>query len=147
MTKKIMTYFRTLAVAFLASATLAACSNSDDSIIDEQPVVTPTAPTAYTMTVQASKGDETTRGLYFDSEGALNAKWYEGEEVEVMQDQGDFIVLGTLTAAASDDGSTTLTGTLHTAPISNMDILFFLHSSVRSYTGQTGLLLTDANSI
>ena len=63
MTKKIMTYFRTLAVAFLASATLAACSNSDDSIIDEQPVVTPTAPTAYTMTVQASKGDETTRGL------------------------------------------------------------------------------------
>ena len=142
-----MTYFRTLAVAFLASATLAACSNSDDSIIDEQPVVTPTAPTAYTMTVQASKGDETTRGLYFDSEGALNAKWYEGEEVEVMQDQGDFIVLGTLTAAASDDGSTTLTGTLHTAPISNMDILFFLHSSVRSYTGQTGLLLTDANSI
>ena len=147
MTKKIMTYFRTLAVAFLASATLAACSSSDDSIIDEQPVVTPTAPTTYTMTVQATKGDETTRGLYFDSDGALNAKWYEGEVVEVMQDQGKYISLGTLTAAASDDGSTTLTGTLHTAPVSNMDLLFFLHSSVRSYTGQTGLLLTDANSI
>ena len=147
MTKKIMTYFRTMSVAFLASATLAACSSSDDSIIDEQPIVTPTAPTIYTMTVQASKGDETTRGLYFDSEGALNAKWYEGEEVEVMQDQGGFIVLGTLTAAASDDGTTTLTGTLHTAPVTNMNLLFFLHSSVRSYTGQTGLLLTDANSI
>ena len=147
MTKKIMTYFRTMSVAFLASATLAACSSSDDSIIDEQPVVTPTAPTTYSMTVQATKGDETTRGLYFDSEGALNAKWYEGEVVEVMQDQGDFISLGTLTAAASDNGSTTLTGTLHTAPVSNMDLLFFLHSSVRDYTGQTGLLLTDANSI
>ena len=147
MIKKIMTYFRTMSVAFLASATLAACSSSDDSIIDEQPVVTPTAPTAYSMTVQATKGDGTTRGLYFDSEGALNAMWYEGEEVEVMQDQGDFIVLGTLTAAASDNGTTTLTGTLHTAPVTNMDILFFLHSSVRSYTGQTGLLLTDANSI
>lgn len=147
MTKKIMTYFRTMSVAFLASATLAACSSSDDSIIDEQPVVTPTAPTTYTMTVQATKGDETTRGLYFDSDGALNAKWYEGEEVEVMQYQGDFIILGTLTAAASDDGSTTLTGSLHTAPVSNMNLLFFLHGSVRSYTGQTGLLLTDANSI
>ncbi len=147
MTKKIMTYFRTMSVAFLASATLAACSSSDDSIIDEQPVVTPTAPTTYTMTVQATKGDETTRGLYFDSDGALNTKWYEGEEVEVMQDQGDFISLGTLTAAASDNGTTTLTGTLHTAPVSDMNLLFYLHGSVRSYTGQTGVLLEDDNSI
>ena len=142
-----MTYFRTMSVAFLASATLAACSSSDDSIIDEQPVVTPTAPTTYSMTVQATKGDETTRGLYFDSKGALNAKWYEGEVVEVMQDQGDFISLGTLTAAASDNGTTTLTGTLHTAPVSDMNLLFYLHGSVRSYTGQTGVLLEDDNSI
>ena len=55
-----------LAALLIASATLAACSSSDDNIIEEQPV-NPTEPKTYTMIVQATKGDDaTTRGLSLD---------------------------------------------------------------------------------
>ena len=139
-----MTYFRTLSVAFLATATLAACSSSDDSIIDEQPVVTPTAPTTYTMTVQATKGDGTTRGLSLDDD-VLNVKWNQDEEVKVVQDN---TVIGTLKAAASNDGTTTLTGTL-TGFKADFPLVLYLHSNVFNYEGQTGVLLNSegGNSI
>ena len=142
--KKMMTNIKTLAALLIASATLAACS-SDDNISSEQPA-NPTG--KYIMTVQASKGDAAaTRGLYYGTDGALNVKWNEGEQVEVVQTSGTTSKsLGTLKAKASTDGITTLTGEL-VGLQTDAQLKFYLHGSTYDYTGQTGVLLSDANSI
>ena len=131
---------RTLAALLIASATFAACSSSDDNIIEEQPV-NPTAPKTYTMTIQATKssgdGAAATRGLYFNGT-ALNVKWYDGEVVEVYQGVEK---KGTLTAAASNNGSTTLTGEVSGLTEEEGNITFYLHSNDRDYSEQTGVLL------
>lgn len=117
-----------LAALLIASATLAACSSSDDNIIEEQPV-NPTEPKTYTMTIQASKGDASaTRGLSLNG-NTLNVKWYAGEKVIVAQDE---TTIGTLTAQASSSGTTTLTGEV-TGLNLNKDVSFYLHSVNRRY--------------
>ena len=121
-----------------------ACSSSDDSII-EQPV-NPTEPKTYTMTIQASKGDDnTTRGLYFaDGEGKKNLQvnWNGKEKVRVVQNGA---VIGTLSAALSSTESTTLTGTV-TGFQNNHDVGFYLladENGKMDYTGQKGAMLDD----
>ena len=128
-----------LAALLIASATLAACSNSDDNIIEEQPV-NPTAPKTYTMIVQATKGDDAaTRGLSLDG-NTLNVKWNEGEKVVVMQDDKE---LGTLTATPYPDNpkKATLRGDLDKLDLGK-DIKFHLHSASRDYSRQSGVLLS-----
>lgn len=136
-----------LAALLIASATFAACSSSDDSII-EQPV-NPTEPQVYTMTIEATKstGGATTRGLYYGTDGALNVKWNEGEQVEVVQTSGTTSKsLGTLTAQASSSGTTTLTGEL-VGLQTDAQLKFYLHSASYDYTGQKGVLLkADGNN-
>ena len=62
---------RTLAALLMAGAAFTACSDKDE-FISEQPV-NPTP--KYSMTVQASMGEEAeTRGLYIDGK-ALKVKW------------------------------------------------------------------------
>ena len=119
---------KTLAALLMAGAAFAACSSSDDSIAEQQPV-NPTAPKTYTMTVQVTKGDAaTTRGLSLNG-NTLNVKWYAGEEVIVAQDE---TTIGTLTAQASSSGTTTLTGEV-TGLDPNKDVSFYLHSVNRRY--------------
>ena len=141
---------KTLAALLMAGAAFAACSSSDDSII-EQPV-NPTEPKTYTMTIQASKGDDaTTRGLYWNNPSTydeIKVLWREGEKVRVVQNGQ---VVGTLTSAASNDGSTTLSGTL-TNVVQDGDLKFFLHADENckmDYTGQFGGVMmqyeTDGN--
>ena len=129
-----------LAALLIASATLAACSSSDDNIIEEQPV-NPTAPKTYTMTIQATKGDDAgTRGLSLDGK-TLNVTWNEGEEVVVMQDDDE---LGPLTATPdhNDPTKATLTGELDELDPEE-DIEFHLHSASSLPTaGQSGVLLS-----
>lgn len=131
---------RTLAALLIASATFVACSN-DENIIEEQPVNP--AQQVYTMTIQASKlsgDDATTRGLYWNNPSTydeIKVYWHEGEEVRVVQNGS---VVGTLTSTASEDGSTTLSGTL-TGVIQDADLQFFLHADENckmDYTGQKG---------
>ena len=127
-----------LAALLIASATFAACSSSDDSII-EQPV-NPTEPKTYTMIVQATKGDAAgTRGLSLDG-NTLNVKWNEGEKVVVMQDDDE---LGTLTATPdpNDPTKATLTGELDDLDLEE-DIEFHLHSASCDYSRQSGVLLS-----
>ena len=118
---------KTLAALLMAGAAFAACSSSDDSIAEQQPV-NPTEQT-YTMTVQVTKGDAAaTRGLSLNGK-TLNVKWNEGEEVIVAQDE---TTIGTLTAQASSSGTTTLTGEV-TGLDPNKDVSFYLHSVNRRY--------------
>ena len=139
--KKFISNIKTLAALLMAVAALAACSNEDGSV-NEQLVVNPTetAPKTYTMTIQATKssGDDaaTTRGLYFNGT-ALKVKWYEGEVVEVYQGTEQ---KGTLTATASSNGTTTLTGEVRGLS-EYSDIAFYLHSVNRDYRDQKGVLL------
>ena len=74
--------------------------------------------------------------------------WREGEKVRVVQNGQ---VVGTLTSAASENGSTTLSGTL-TGVVQDGDLKFFLHADENckmDYTGQFGGVMmqyeTDGN--
>ena len=125
--KSMNSSIKTLAALLMVGAAFAACSSSDDSIAEQQPV-NPTEQT-YTMTVQATKGDAAaTRGLSLDGK-TLNVKWNAGEEVIVAQDE---TTIGTLTAQASSSGTTTLTGEV-TGLDPNKDVSFYLHSVNRRY--------------
>lgn len=139
--KKFMTSIKTLAIMLMAGAALIACSE-DINIIDEQPVDPATQ--KYTMTVKASKdGDVATKALSLDGT-TLNATWNEGEEVLVYQNGSK---IGTLTAAASTDASTTLSGTLDSAPATDKDKTFYFHTAANpSYSGQDGTLTKIATS-
>ena len=107
--------FLTMAALLMASAAVFTACSSDSEILNNQPV-NPTAPKTYTMTVQVTKGDDaTTRGLSLDGK-TLNVKWNEGEMVYVLQQDkdntADWKYVGKLTAAASSNATTTLSGTL-----------------------------------
>ena len=122
---------KTLTVLIIAGTAFVACSCDD---IIEQPTESKT----YTMTVRATKGGEEaiTRGLSLDGK-TLNVKWYEGEVVDVVQiDQSTHkrVLRGTLTSAASIDGSTTLTGTVCDVD-EEVQLEFYLHGYNRDYTG------------
>ena len=146
--KKIMTNIKTLAALLMAGVAFAACSSSDDSIVEQQPV-NPTESKTYTMTIRASKGDAAgTRGLSLDeTKHKLTPTWNEGEEVVVVQTVGTTnTTLGTLKAKASTDGITTLTGELEGLQ-TGAQLKFYLHGATYDYTGQKGVLLSDANSI
>ena len=129
---------KTLAIQLMVGVAFAACSSSDDSIIDQP--VNPTAPKTYTMIVQATKGDAAaTRGLSLNG-NTLNVKWNEGEKVVVMQDDDE---LGTLTATPDPDDPTkaTLRGDLDELDLEE-DIEFHLHSASYDYSRQSGVLLS-----
>ena len=130
-----------MAALLIASAAVFTACSSDDNIIEEKPV-NPTEQ-VYTMTIQASKttGDDVqTRGLYWNNPSTydeIKVYWHEGEEVRVVQNGK---MVGTLTSTASEDGSTTLSGTL-TGVTQDADLQFFLHADENckmDYTGQHG---------
>jgi len=137
---------RTLAALLIASATFVACSDKDDIISENQQPANPTG--KYTMTVNASKGGGAqTRALSLDGK-TLNVKWAATDQVAVYT--SDFsATLGTLNAAASNGGSTTLTGTFDaaTAPAVGDNLQLLFPRATWDYTGQTGVLLSDENAI
>ena len=134
---------RTLAALLMAGAAFTACSDKDE-MIGEQ-TVNPV--TKYTMTVNASKGDDaTTRALSLSGK-TLSVKWAATDEVSVFPASSWLTPLGTLTAAASDNGSTSLTGDLTSAPSEGDQLNLLFPRATWDYTGQKGVLLSDANSI
>ena len=134
--KMILKHILNTSALLLTGIVFAGCSSSDAPI--EQPI-NPTG--KYTMTVNVSKGDNaTTRALYFDGT-ALNVKWTDGEEVAVYKSDWRS-KLGTLSAAASSNGKTTLSGDLTTAPAVSDNLHLLFPRDTWDYTGQTGVLLT-----
>ena len=128
-----------LGALLMAGVAFTACSSSDDEILNDQPA-NPTEPKTYTMTIQATKGDNAaTRGLSLDGK-TLSVKWNEGEKVVVMQDDDE---LGTLTATPdpNDPTKATLTGELDELDLEE-DIEFHLHSASCDYSRQSGVLLS-----
>ena len=140
--KKILSSTKMLAALLMAGAAFTACSETDNAVIDQ-----PAAARTYKMTVDATMGEGAqTRALYFDNT-ALKVKWYNTDEVSVFPTSSWLTPLGTLTAAASETGTTTLTGDLTTAPTAGDNLKLLFPRATWDYTGQKGVLLSAANSI
>ena len=145
--KKYKAYIKTLAALVLTGAAMTACSDKDLIANEDQQSVSPT--NHYTMTVNATIGDNGTknsnRALYLDGE-ALKVKWAGTDQVSVFKAKTT-TQLGTLTAAASETGTTTLSGNL-TGTVNVGDKLHLIFPRPEwDYTGQKGILLNDENSI
>ena len=140
-----------MAVLLMASAAVFTACSSDDNITGEQPAAP--AQQTYTMTVQATKGDDaTTRALTLgrndaNTKNVLNATWDANEVVLVYQGGSQ---IGTLHSAASATNETTLTGTLDSAPDAGQDLTLYFHTattpSPTSYAVQDGTLATIAST-
>lgn len=146
--KKCFSNIRTLAALLMAGAAFAACSSDDNSI--EQPANS-TAPKTYTLTVNASKGDASTRALELSGTKVV-AKWAEGDELSVFKAEdrtgctaGN--LLGTISPVAgsisANGDQATFTGTL-TGTVSNSDKLMLVYHSaafaITGFEGQAGTL-------
>ncbi len=143
--KKYITDIKTLAALLMAVAAMTACSSDDNIVSDAQQPVNPTG--KYTMTVNATKGEVAqTRGLYVDNT-ALKVKWYNTDQVAVFPEAWSRTPLGMLTAAASETGSTTLTGDLTGSVAVNDNLHLLFPRAEWDYTGQKGILRSDGNSI
>ena len=122
-----------LMVLVVALGLLTACSS--ESLVEYEVPAVRTAPTSYTLTVQATKGEAvTSRALSLDS-GVLNASWTKDDVVMVYYADG--AELGSLTAASSGV-ETMLVGTLTTLP-ANGDVLTLKFLSPE-YASQGGTL-------
>ena len=146
--KKNIFNIKTLAALLMAGAAFTACSNEDD-FIKEQPV----SPTQkYTMTVNALKGsDATTRALSLSGK-TLSAKWAATDEVSVFPEAWSSTTtltpIGTLTAAASATGSTSLAGEVETTNLKTGDkVQMLFPRATWDYTGQKGVLLAKDDAV
>lgn len=132
-----------LKITCLSAACIAALASCQKEMT---PAVAPEQPSAktYTLTVDATKGGDT-KALSLDGK-VLNVKWAATDQVSVFPESWATPAMGTLTAAASETGSTTLTGAVTGAAEGNTLNLLFPRAEW-SYTGQKGILLSDENSI
>ena len=131
-----------LSAACIAALALVSCQKETTPA----PAPAPEQPSAktYTLTVDATKGDDV-KALSLDGQ-VLNVKWAATDQVSVFPESWATPAMGTLTAAASETGSTTLTGAVTGAAEGNTLNLLFPRAEW-SYTGQKGILLSDENSI
>ena len=138
--KKTFNYICTLAALLMAGAAFTACS-SDDSIVEEQPVVNPSEP-VYTLTINATNGDATTRALNLDGT-KLKASWAESDVVTVTKGTTAIGSLGVKAGSISADGlSATFTGSL-TGDVAVNDVLVLSYhpiTSVSAFQSQDGTL-------
>ena len=141
--KKILNY-TSLLIAFTASFSVVSCLK-ENILPPETEVIEEVQPVQeYTLTVNATKGEDT-KALSLDGK-TLNVKWAGTDQVSVFSENWA-TTFGTLTADASETGSTTLTGTLSPAPTAGDNLNLLFPRAEWNYTGQKGILLSDASSI
>ena len=131
-----------LSAACIAALALVSCQKETTPA----PAPAPEQPSAktYTLTVDATKGEDT-KALSLDGQ-VLNVKWADTDQVSVFAGDWSGDPMGTLTAAASETGSTTLTGAV-TGAAEGDNLNFLFPRAEWSYTGQKGILLSEENSI
>ena len=89
--KKTFRNIRTLAALLMAGAAFAACSSSEDNIIEQQPANP--GEQVYTLTVNATKdGGSQTRALNLDGE-KLVASWETTDHIAVINKSKSFPIL------------------------------------------------------
>lgn len=136
-----------LAVLSMASVIMVSCMK-EARVVEAQKQIDEIK--TYTMTVDATK-DSQTKGLEFSGTGALNVKWNDTDQVSVFpeawSDTYTLTPMGALTAVASTDGSTTISGDVTGSPTAGDNLHLLFPRAEWNYSGQKGILLADANSI
>ncbi len=94
----------------------------------------------------APEGIASTRANY-EGTGAPTASWNEGDQVSVFPEAWSLAPYGSLTAAASTNGSTSLTGELTTVPNVNDNLNLLFPRATWNYTGQKGSLTDGDDAI
>lgn len=140
MMKSILNYTAAFAAILAAASCQKEMELAPEVTAPEEPAVK-----EYTLSVNASKGEDT-KALSLDGK-TLNVKWTDTDQVSVFPESWATPAMGTLTAAASETGSTTLSGTISPEPSigDNLNLLF--PRAEWNYTGQKGILLSDDGSI
>ena len=120
----------------LALAAVTACQKAEEDFVAEKPKA---LEGPYTLTLEATKGEDTKALKLINSGSTLIALWRDGETVAVYQG-GTY--LGQLVATADDTDETkaTLSGTLESvAGVANNAVLTLLFPRKDwDYTGQNG---------
>ena len=98
------------------------------------------AGTKKVKSVKAVKKAARITAIRADYEGieAPTASWKEGDQVSVFPAAWSLTPYGSLTAAASDNGSTSLTGELTTVPSAGDNLNLLFPRATWNYTGQKG---------
>lgn len=146
--KKIFSSTKILAALLITGVAFTACSSSSDDIIEQQPV-TNTEQQVYTLTIQASKGENkggdaaSTRALSY-SGNALIATWKIGETVNVYKvtqsnEVDVYTSIGKLTAQGNG-ATATLSGSLTGDIAVNDHLALFFIGGDADYNNQTGSL-------
>ena len=131
-----------LSAASIAALALVSCQKEMTPVV--APALEQPSAKTYTLTVDATKGEDT-KALSLDGQ-VLNVKWAATDQVSVFPESWATPAMGTLTASASETGSTTMTGAVTGANIGH-NLNFLFPRAEWSYTGQKGILLSDENSI
>lgn len=139
-----------LAALLMAGAAFAACSSYDNAI--EQPA-SHAAEQVYTLTIKATNGGASTRGLelYDNPDDAtkekwLRAKWEEGDKLDVTK--GTTKLTSTLECTAVNDNIATFSGTISGEHISDGDDLtlhYHMPAGLSNFASQDGTLASAAN--
>lgn len=132
-----------MAAMFLAGTLTVACTN-DESLVNESKV----DEKKYEVGFYTQKGeDAATRALSIDGSGSLNATWKTGEKAYAYNNTTGYLLVGSVKAKA-DGAMVEMYGYLYGSTISVDDELALGYPSLdRDYSGQTGVLLSDDNSI
>ena len=135
-------YTGMMAAVMIAAATLTftACSSeAEEMLLPEVPEQTATNH-SYTLTVNASKGEEGTRALSLSNDGNdIKATWAQGDVVKVYN--ASDVKIGELTAQ-NGGANTTLTAQLTSAPELNDELTLKYLSP--DYSNQEGTLASIA---
>lgn len=141
--KKYFSNIRTLAALLMAGAAFAACSSSDDNVIEQQPANP--GEQVYTLTVNATKdGGSQTRALKLDGE-KLVASWKTTDNITVINITKAYSISGFLnpTNISADGNSATLTGEVTGVAADDVLILTYHYHGISDFADQNGMLNGD----
>lgn len=121
----------------LALAVVSACQKAEDDFVAEKPKA---LEGPYTLTLEATKGEDTKALKLINSGSTLTALWVDGEEVAVYLG-GTYLGQLAATADGTDNTKATLSGTLESvAGVANNAVLTLLFPRKDwDYTGQDGI--------
>lgn len=121
---------------FLALAAVTACQKAEEDFVAEKPKA---LEGPYTLTLEATKGEDTKALRLIYSGSTLTALWVDGETVAVYQG-GTYLGQLAATADGTDNTKATLSGTLESvAGVANNAVLTLLFPRKDwDYTGQDG---------
>ena len=141
--KKYFCNIRTLAALLMAGAALAACSNTDDTIIEQQPV-TLAGEQVYKLTIKTLNGNDATRALILDGSGNLAAKWEVNDKLAVSK--GGTSLTSNIVCTEANGDEATFSGTITGEVAVDDELTLTYHPvAISAFGNQDGTLKSAEN--